>query len=360
MNKADDYHRYPVNISQSGLSIYDPIVPSDPNLWVPTSALEALLNDRLVGVSLYGLPLRTRSKRVKEAICEALGYPTPASFKRSHPRFPGQLFDTYIQKSNNLQIWNEDIVPTRRYIIIRVSPDDIIRQVKVVTGDVLVDLDTTGTLTQKFQARLIPRGELAELVVQEDTGNVRSILKKPPYSTCFSSSPVDPPSTGTLLPIQEVFDRLRRLVDCTFADAGHDQERKRGADLHRLVCEALGYEDYRDAGSFPDIPNQLLEVKLQTSPTIDLGFVRPDSQDPLDVPAVATRQIRHCDVRYALFYAHTDSAQVQLTHFFLTTGESFFGRFPQFQGKVINRKLQIPLPASFWGGESECSPDELI
>jgi hypothetical protein len=37
-----------------------------------------------------------------------------------------------------------------------------------------------------------------------------------------------------------------------------------------------------------------------------------------------------------------------LTHFFLTTGVAFFTRFPQFQGKVLNAKLQIPLPADFF------------
>ncbi len=90
-------------------------------------------------------------------------------------------------------------------------------------------------------------------------------------------------------------------------------------------------------------------MKLQTSPTIDLGLVRPDSTEPLDVPKIAGRQIRHCDVRYALFYGQIDGVNVALTHFFLTTGERFFTRFPQFQGKVLNKKLQIPLPADFFG-----------
>jgi hypothetical protein len=101
-------------------------------------------------------------------------------------------------------------------------------------------------------------------------------------------------------------------------------------------------------GQFPDVRHQLLEVKLQTATTIDLGLVRPDSHDPLDVPKVLAQHLKHCDVRYALFYAKTDGATVTLTHIFLTTGEAFFRRFPQFQGKVLNRKLQIPLPAGFF------------
>ncbi len=117
-----------------------------------------------------------------------------------------------------------------------------------------------------------------------------------------------------------------------------------------LVCRQLGYTDYRDDGRFPDVRQQLLEVKLQTSPTIDLGLVRPDSEAALDVPQIDGQQIRHCDVRYAIFYALTDGATVTLTRFYLTTGQRFFSRFPQFQGKVLNKKLQIPLPSNFFEG----------
>src|SRR5215471_13004114 len=100
---------YGSNIASSGKSIYDPIEIGDPQLWIPSVALEAILNKALPGVRLAGLPLRTRSKVVKELVCDAIGYPRPATFKKTNPRFPGQNFDTYIQKSNNLQIWNEEL-----------------------------------------------------------------------------------------------------------------------------------------------------------------------------------------------------------------------------------------------------------
>ena len=88
--------RYVEAVRQSGLSIYDPIEMGDPELWIPTPDLEQLLNAAMTGISLAGLPLRTRSKVVKEHVCRALGYPIPSSFKRTRPRFPGQLFDTYV------------------------------------------------------------------------------------------------------------------------------------------------------------------------------------------------------------------------------------------------------------------------
>lgn len=347
--KYDDLEpkRYVEMIREKGYSIYDAIQIGDPDLWIPTPELEQLLNSALQGLSLTGLPLRTRSKVVKEHVCRALGYPVPSSFKKTQPRFQGQFFDTYVQKSNNLQVWNEELAPTRRYVIIRVNEDDVIVKVKVVTGDSLAMLDTTGTLTQKYQARLIPSDSKFELISNEDTDLLRPFVCAT-VDLAEVASPVNQPLAGQLLPIRELYDRLQSLVDTKFPDIGYDQERNRGAALHRLVCQSLGYSDYRDDGQFPDVRHQLLEVKLQTSPTIDLGLVCPDSTEALDVPMIERKQIRHCDVRYALFYAVTDGKEVTLTNLFLTTGQKFFTRFPQFQGKVLNKKLQIPLPAGFF------------
>lgn len=224
----------------------------------------------------------------------------------------------------------------------------MITRVKVVTGDTLALLDKTGTLTQKYQAHLITGQETTEIIVSEDTDNLRPLLGEHSLLAHFNNSPIDNPTAETLLPIRVIFERLEPLVGQVFTDVGYDQERNRGAELHRLVCQKLGYDEYQDTGDFPDIRHQLLEVKLQTSPTIDLGLVPPDSQEPLNIPRIGERQTRPCDVRYALFRAHTDGEKVALTYFYLTTGEVFFSRFPQFQGKVVNKKLQIPLPTDFF------------
>jgi hypothetical protein len=273
----------------------------------------------------------------------------PKSFQKTKPRFPGQLFDTYTQKSNNVQVFNEELSPTRRFVLIRVSDNDVVTRVRVVTGEVLALLDTTGTLTRKYQARCIPGSKAPELITPSDTALLA------PFVTAnvdlrHVATPVKHPQAGELLSIGVVFDRLSGLVGQKFANAGVDQERNRGAALHRLVCTTLGYSSYQDDGQFPDVRHQLVEVKLQTSPTIDLGLVRPNSTEALDVPMIEGKQIRHCDVRYAVFYARVRNGQVELTHVFLTTGEGFFNRFTQFQGKVLNAKLQIPLPSDFFDG----------
>ncbi len=105
---------------------------------------------------------------------------------------------------------------------------------------------------------------------------------------------------------------------------------------------------YQDTGQFPDVRHQLLEVKLQTSPTIDLGLVQPSSEELLDIGQLDDYHPRHCDTRYALFYARIDQGSVVLTHLFVTTGADFFRRFRRFEGKVVNKKIQIPLPRNFF------------
>jgi hypothetical protein len=137
-------------------------------------------------------------------------------------------------------------------------------------------------------------------------------------------------------------------VGKTFSDLGSDQERNRGGYLHKLVCENLGYQSYKDNGQFPDVRHQLLEVKLQTSPTIDLGLVTPDSTELLDILPISGIKIRHCDVRYAIFCASTDGKKVKIENLILSSGQAFFSRFARFEGKVVNRKIQIPLPSKIF------------
>lgn len=80
--------RFVTAIRASGLTIYDAIEVGS-LLWIPSPELEDILDRGLRGMDLAGLPLRTRSKCVKERVCVAMGYPVPKSFSRKRPRFPG-------------------------------------------------------------------------------------------------------------------------------------------------------------------------------------------------------------------------------------------------------------------------------
>lgn len=351
-SKADQYRDA---IARSGMSIYTPIDPDDPTYFIPNEDLEVLLNRGLVGLDLTGLSPRTRSKVIKEAACAALGYPAPKSFMKCQPRFTGQDFDISGQQSLNLQIWNEPLVATRRYALVRITPDHRVRTVLVVPGSVLIPFDTSGRLTTKYQAQVLQGPVGSILCTATDTEDLTPLLADhtsaahPDFN--LHRSPVDQPVAGELLPIQEIFRRLSPLVGHSFPDAGITQDRNRGAALHRLVCQRLGYQDYQDNGQFPDVRHQLLEVKLQTSPTIDLGLALPDSIGAIKGVHALAGGIppRNCDTRYAIFCANIAFDQVQLHSLYLTTGEDFFNHFRQFQGKVQNSKIQIPLPRSLFG-----------
>jgi hypothetical protein len=146
--------------------------------------------------------------------------------------------------------------------------------------------------------------------------------------------------------LRAIYRRLLPIVGSEIRDPGLDQERYRGEALHRLACERLGLGRYADRGQFPDILCQALEVKLQISPTIDLGLVSPDSDAPAQE---VSAEIQHRDIRYAVAYGERlGPSRLRVTHLVVTTGWDFFTEFFPFQGRVINAKLQIRLPRGFF------------
>lgn len=336
------------NIIEKKLTIYDFIEVGDTNYWLPSEELQFLLTEHLVGLDLKGLALRTRSKVVKSNVCEALGYPVPKSFKKTKPRFLCQNFDVYTQKSNNLQIWNEEISPARRYVLIRISDDDLITEIRVVTGDIISELDNTGKLTQKFQASYNrPRIAGSEQLSEKDTAHLLDIISEADVRL-GTDNPASYPELGKVMAISILFNKLKGIVGKRIPYLGALQERNRGGFLHRMVCESLGYDSFKEDGKFPDVKHQLLEVKLQTSPTVDLGLFLPSDTSSLDLPRLKGKNIRMCDIRYAVFYGDVEDEEIIITNFYLVTGEDFFKYFRQFEGNKVNKKLQISLVNEFW------------
>lgn len=341
------HHQIKDNITRSSKTIFDKLEFSDP-LYLSDETLNFLLSEELVGCSLEGLPLRTRSKRVKELICGALGYPIPKSFKKTQPRFLAQNFDVYVQKSNNLQIWNEDISPDRRYVVIALDENDIIKKITVITGNKLSDFDNTGTITQKYQARFLDfEGDKNELFSISDTKNFTKFLANKTFED-FECSPAEAPFPNKLLPINEVYRRLLKIIGQKFQNPSASQERTRGVELQKLACSALGYDHYGDTGQFPDIFNQLLEIKLQTSPTIDLGLVLPSSEEIFYSGNNGVANLSYRDARYAVFCADVQDTEILIRKVVVITGTQFFERFQRFEGNVINGKIQLRLPDSFF------------
>lgn len=337
-------------IKRAGVSIYDDLT-DHPEAIYDIGVLEERLNERLRGLQ-WDFPPRTRSKVAKQAVADAMGYPVPASFAKTQPRFPGQNLDTAVQMADNLQIWNEEVDPLRRYAIIRVDGDGVVLGVRVVTGEVIALWDKTGTLTSKYQAKRLPGRTGSALVSESDTPAFITALKPREEMTeaeLRGCAPTDRPVVGRVLSVRSLYVLLRRLEGAEFDDPGVTQDRARGVVFQRIVCERLGLGEYGDVGQFPDILAQALEVKLQLSPTIDLGLVLPSSDAPAEELG---HGLRHADTRYAVAYGSRPAAnRVRIDAVVMSTGKDFFSEFQRFEGNVQNRKLQIPLPRDLFKAE---------
>ncbi len=332
-------------IAESGFDIYEPLLTEHPQLVYGPQQLEALLARELV-LHTYPGANKTRSKLIKEAVCRALGYPTPKAFKIGRPHFPGQDLDTYSLKNDNVQVYNEQLSPTRRYAVVGIRADHHAYALRVVEGTELVRLDTTGTLTRKYQAKRQAGRAGDKLVSPKDTQSLIAELSptdKLADSVLKRLSPASRPLRGQVLTVQTLYRRLLGLVGRELAYDG--SERRRGEALHRLACEALGLGSYADTGRFPDIVCQALEVKLQTAATIDLGVVAPDSQESA---VTLSPRLRHCDSRYLVAYAKREGDMARIEHIVVSSGEDFFSEFQSFKKGGMDSKLQLHVPRDFF------------
>ena len=331
-------------IAELEFDIYEPLTDY-PEVVYTKGELEALLEHELIGKS-FDAPIRTRAKLAKQGVAAALGYPVPETLKAVKPRFPGQDLDVYVQQSDNLQIWNEEVTPTRRYAVLRVDEANRVTGVRVVEGIELGEFDKTGTWTTKYQAKRRKDHVGSALVAGRDTPEL--IAELAPVTaldarTLEAMSPSSPPRHGEVLAIAALHRRLLTLVGAELPYSS--SERRRGESLHRIVCNVLGLGSYEDTGQFPDILCQALEVKLQSAETIDLGLVNPASRAPA---MTLSPRLRHCDVRYLVAYAVHEGDVFRITHIVTSTGAGFFDQFRQFGGLRQNRKIQLRLPDGFF------------
>ena len=224
----------------------------------------------------------TKQGRQKPALlCYALGYEPPASFVKTQPRLPHPNLDVYVQESNNLQVWNQEVDAARRYVIIIVK-GGIIADVVVIAGADLAQFDTTGTLTSKYQASRIRDSDGAMLVSERDTDGLIAAYAPGPRVP-LAPSPVDLPDRGRVLDIA-AFAFLAPMVGQTYDDPGVTQERNRGSVVHREACAtSLGTSPTCHHGQFPDGAVTAVEVKLQLARTIDPGAGAPELGQSLGI-----------------------------------------------------------------------------
>jgi hypothetical protein len=248
-----------------------------------------------------------------------------------------------------VQIWNDEINPSRRYAVLGLDASYRVIGVRVLEGTELARFDGTGRLTSKYQARRRADGLGSKRVSALDTSRFVSVMHpvdELSATTMGAMIPVQAPEPGRVLSISALHERLLGLVGRELDDL--PSERLRGELLHRLACATLGLGSYADTGQFPDILCQALEVKLQCAPVIDLGLITPDSKEPA---ITISPYLRHCDARYLVAYATREGAMLRIAHIVTSTGADFFDEFRRFGGRVQNRKLQLKLPRDFYDTE---------
>ncbi|MEI6297268.1 MAG: hypothetical protein WCO84_06565 [bacterium] len=119
--------------------------------------------------------------------------------------------------------------------------------------------------------------------------------------------------------------------------------KNRGESLEKKVIELLGYETKdKDLlyGGFPDIRNQLLEVKVQDSPTVDLGRFSPEKEEIV----IEDTNLTTFDVRYLIALTNPETEIIE--GIILSPGEKLGELFSYVSAE--NYKCQRSIPMTFF------------
>ena len=283
--------------------------------------------------------------------------------KKGVPRLLAFLMDSYIVTtgdSYNLQVWNR--FPNSRNMLVRYANGEriICKDIRIVL--VKVDVQTRkiesvvvttpayiesrfgkfGVPTLKYQL-IISSAERSKIVGSEskmvfhpDTEAMKAFtsasLRKP--SELLST----PAMAGKVYTLDAIKERVAGLIGKQLPAT---DTKTRGQLLEREVALMLGYAN-GDAlvGGYPDIPNQWLEVKVQDSPTVDLGKYSPSNAEVIDEEHGITTE----DVRYLIALTNKTSGVIE--GIVLAPGVHLGDSFTFVNGTSF--KCQRSIPMSFF------------
>lgn len=257
------------------------------------------------------------------------------------PKITREFIDTYIVTSGssyNLQVWNR--LPSSstllikyesgeslkcddvRFVLVRIDPlKDKIASIIVLTSQYIVDhFGKFGKPTVKQQLLISSK---VRKKIYESPDKILSFPDSKKLSYFITHDYFPPQSRMVEEPtIRELYSiaLLKKMVAEKLIGKKLDASstKKRGQALERLVLELLGYaikENELLYGGFPDIRNQLLEVKVQDSTTVDLGRFSPEKEEFV----IEEKNITTFDIRYLI--ALTDPKTEIIEGIILTPGE---------------------------------------
>ncbi|MCK4344828.1 MAG: hypothetical protein KAX05_06025 [Bacteroidales bacterium] len=333
---------------------------------------------------------RTDGSNIRKLIASTLEkYPLPEAasvdeYEIVHPKGKGvpkiarEFIDTYIVTSGysyNLQVWNR--IPASETLLIKYETGNslkckdvrlifiridiakgIIASILILTPDYIeTKFGKFGKPTIKHQLLISSKvrktiySSADKILFFKDTTKLSYLIRhdfQPPKTKM-----VEEPTQNEIFSIglikQMVAEKLigMKLDSATTKNIGQALERK--------VLDLLGYTNNESDllyGAFPDIRNQLLEVKVQDSPTVDLGKFSPEIEETV----IPEFDITTHDVRYLI--ALTNPKTEIIEGIILAPGEKLGEVFSYVSDQSY--KCQRSIPMKFfdkYSGKAIFNPD---
>ncbi len=282
------------------------------------------------------------------------------------PKITREFIDTYIittGKSYNLQVWNR--YPSSNTLLIKYDSGESLKcsdtrfvfvKINCVNNFIEAIIILTPEYIEqhfgKFGKPTIKHQLLISKKIRNSILNSSDKVLLYPDSNNISNyictEYTHPKSIMIKAPkIQEVFST--NLLKTMVADKLIGKELKatatknRGQLLERMVLELLGYKVSEEDllfGAFPDIKHQLLEVKIQDSPTVDLGKYTPERAEIV----IEETEITTFDIRYLI--ALSDSKTNTIEGIIIAPGEHLGNIFSYVSSSSY--KCQRTIPMSFF------------
>lgn len=235
------------------------------------------------------------------------------------PKILLEYIDSYIVTSGNtynLQVWNRnpaadsvqieysngDILSSDdvRFIFTKISLDkNIIESIVILTPEYIVKhFGNFGKPTIKHQL-LVSNAKREKILANDipilfypDVERIEPFLKND--FPIKEDSIHDFPRDNKVLRLEHIYELVRDKLIGTRLDAM--PTKNRGQALELRISELLGYSPKENellAGGYPDIRNQMLEVKVQDTQTIDLGRYSPQFEEEIYNSTYTTTSMRY-------------------------------------------------------------------
>lgn len=281
------------------------------------------------------------------------------------PKLKREMIDTYVVTSGNsynLQVWNR--IPNSGDVLIEYENGDYLTCadvrlvfVKVDTEESCIDsiiVTTPSYIEEHFGKFGVPTIKWQLIISDSKRQEILSrnppVLVEPDFNldeylsgniAYHSVNMFDEPQEGEVASIQSLEPVLiDNLIGKTIDPAA---TKNRGQTLEYSVISLLDYDVSEDsvlAGGYPDLPNQALEIKIQDSPTVDLGKYSPQ----FETEVYSDLDITTESIRYLIALMNKETNEVE--GFILVPGKSLGEHFSYVADK--NFKCQRSIPMSFF------------